>query len=231
MPSLMEANPSAHRDACLLGDQSPATIWHKSAPGAVREAFEAGRQRAGWKAWRRHLRRRKRPVKPDLWHGHPRLCPMIRTAGRRLHLTSNGTPPVARRNGRRSIGAGVCPVGLGLVPLFAEVGGRAAGPHVVEAVGPSASGRCRGRRGGAGGLSDDAILIDQLLAGELALTLAYLFPELAVCRSLLPAAHRSAVGRIGRSAGWRRALRTRHILTGCGRSWRVGPVAALWALV
>jgi hypothetical protein len=45
---------------------------------------------------------------------------------------------------------------------------------------------------GAGGRhSDDQPLVHQLLAGELALTLAYLFPEITVCRELMPQARRA----------------------------------------
>ena len=43
--------------------------------------------------------------------------------------------------------------------------------------------------------SDGDPLIHQLLAGELALTLAYLFPEIAACRALLAEARWSLLGR------------------------------------
>jgi hypothetical protein len=41
------------------------SLWHVSAPRAACEAFAAGDQTVGWKAWRRHLHRRRRSTALD----------------------------------------------------------------------------------------------------------------------------------------------------------------------
>ena len=41
------------------------SLWHVSAPRAACEAFAAGDQTAGWKAWRRYLHRRRRSTSLD----------------------------------------------------------------------------------------------------------------------------------------------------------------------
>ena len=58
-----------------------------------------------------------------------------------------GRAAVARCYGRQPVEAERCPVGLGVVPWFAETGGRAAGRRLVGIVGPIASYGGRGRRG------------------------------------------------------------------------------------
>jgi hypothetical protein len=55
----------------LLGNES---FWHESAPADVRESYSAGESIAGWKAWKRHLLRRRRPVPiARLWKGKDSL--------------------------------------------------------------------------------------------------------------------------------------------------------------
>lgn len=44
-----------------LCDHSLRTIWHESAPDAVRKAYRSGKHSKGWSAWRKHLARRSRP--------------------------------------------------------------------------------------------------------------------------------------------------------------------------
>jgi hypothetical protein len=41
-----------------------ASLWHDCAPRAVREAVAAADQGSAWKAWRKHLQRRKNPISP-----------------------------------------------------------------------------------------------------------------------------------------------------------------------
>jgi hypothetical protein len=58
--ALVETPP----DAEDLSWPSPAieAIWRDSAPAALRESFAAGDFAGGWKAWKRHLVRRRRPI-------------------------------------------------------------------------------------------------------------------------------------------------------------------------
>src|SRR5947208_1564857 len=43
------------------GPAEPDSLWHASAPRAVRRAHRLGDAAAGWSAWARHLARRRRP--------------------------------------------------------------------------------------------------------------------------------------------------------------------------
>ena len=55
--------------------------------------------------------------------------------------------------------------------------------------------------GASSARADDEPLVHQLVAGELALTLAYLFPEMTVCRELDVAGGTGVVGRPCQSTG------------------------------
>lgn len=56
------AQETSHRIPHAIRGQSLASIWHKSAPQSVQKAYWSDQDTAGWKAWRRHLRSRKRPL-------------------------------------------------------------------------------------------------------------------------------------------------------------------------
>jgi len=51
---------SSSRDAEILGGDL-STLWHKTAPKTVTDAYERGKHRRGWKAWCEHLSSRKKP--------------------------------------------------------------------------------------------------------------------------------------------------------------------------
>ena len=185
------ATESSCNSISSLGGQSLAAIWRPSAPRAVRKAYAAGCQRTGWKAWRRHLRTRKRPVDPDGWGRHSCLpwtdknvCPTA-DAANVLHQWLDDTA-----GGQFGLEYALSALGWcrSLPKLATVLPARTWWKlldHLLQAVAEA------GAAGTGGEFSDDAPLIDQLLAGELALTLAYLFPELVICRSLLPAACRT----------------------------------------
>ena len=61
--SAISDRPTTNGESCppLWTNES---VLHESAPRALRKAFAAGDQDEGWKAWRRHLQRRKRPISP-----------------------------------------------------------------------------------------------------------------------------------------------------------------------
>ena len=59
-------SPSAWADAvCELAHSWPMAAqetWSSSAPADIRESFAEGDFAAGWKAWKRHLLSRRRPL-------------------------------------------------------------------------------------------------------------------------------------------------------------------------
>ena len=58
------ATRSVRQGDSFARDRWPTAIWRHPAPRAVRKAYASGNDLAGWKAWQRHLRLRKRPVAP-----------------------------------------------------------------------------------------------------------------------------------------------------------------------
>lgn len=67
-----------------------------------------------------------------------------------------------------------------------------------------------GAAGAGRELSDDEPLLHQLLAGELALTLAYLFPEITACRQWMPAARQALSSGLANLLDGRGFLHARH---------------------
>jgi hypothetical protein len=183
--------------------------WHKSAPGSVRKAFKAGKQSKGWAAWMKHLAKQNRAKRLD------ELTP-----GKRSPLCwalpqgadSRGTPDVLNRLASISnkVDDGNRSAEVFLLDWLAE----SAGADVDAGYALETLGWCRamprlavvlppdqwwglldhllGTVSDAAGLQlDDQPLVHQLLAGELPLALAYLFPEITPCRKLAPVARRA----------------------------------------
>jgi hypothetical protein len=185
--------------ASAAGDRSRKSLWHGSAPRAVREAFEAGRAAAEWKAWRRHLRTRKRPLDPDrLLPGGARSLLWGPTAS---DAAASGDPDPRDADSERTAHS--------LHRWLSD----ASGGHGSREFALSALGWCRRlprlsavlSAGAWWRLFDQLMrtaveaqatvatdpLVHQLAAGELALTLAYLFPEIQACRALVRPARRA----------------------------------------
>jgi len=184
-------------------------IWHKTAPAAVRRAFARGRLAEGFKRWRRHLSEREEPVPlrdllpgttwPLAWalpegiNGPP--APAWLERARRLRAEDrHGDAPLEKDvlGWAADVSAGPADVRLALealacahaLPWLAEI----LPPEVWWAV----LDQLLSMAADAGAIElEDAPLAHQLLAGELPLALAYLLPEIAVCRRLRTAARRA----------------------------------------
>lgn len=195
-------------DARILNG-SARTLWHKSAPQPVRRAFSSGNHSDGWHAWKTYLATRKRPDHPAkllpadrgalgwaLPDGlDPQTAPLWPDHARKLLPDRRPADPSLERD---------------LLSWLGESAGAAANPaYALEALA-----RCRAIVRLAAVLApevwwalldhllaaaadareielDEDPLVHQLLAGELALTLAYLLPEIAPCRKLKSAARRA----------------------------------------
>jgi len=190
-------------------DCCEAALWHKSAPRGVRRAFRRGEFSPRWDAWKKHLAKRSKPADPLrlLPGGRGAMCwglPEGTSAGRLstflrqiegwLATSRSGNPsPQSQLLCWLDQWAGSPPQldyalqavawGRTLPRLAAAVSPRAWWAllrHLLSAVNDAAAITL-----------DDQPLVHQLLAGELPLTLAYLFPEITPCRRL---------GRSGRQA-------------------------------
>jgi hypothetical protein len=180
------------------------SAWHKSAPRPVRDAYRAGRRQAGWKAWRRHLRLRTRPRPPaDLFAGGWRAlgwgldsaADSLDFAAHSLKVDQASAAEELREwlgddTGRESpLDYALSALGwCHCLPELAAVVSAKRWWALLERLLRLATAAEAAEVDGAA--AADGPLIDQLLAGELALTLAYLFPEIGACRALRPNARR-----------------------------------------
>ncbi len=171
-------------------------IWRKSAPAAVRKAYRKGRESTGWKAWRWHLRNRKQPIHPSqlgldgqralVWGldnaANPAvLLPPFSKADR--SAATKALDRWFRDSAGREFELDHAQAALwwchGLPDLAAVLPADSWWnllDHLRQMAVEAGVAGCRGES------SAGDPLIHQLLAGELALTLAYLFPEIAACR-------------------------------------------------
>ena len=182
-------------------------IWHKSAPPAVRRAFSAGAQADGWTAWQKHLAERSGPAEltsltpgkgdplawalPERFESPPWLQAVARLGwdGKSTSTSTSALEKDLLEWLGESAGT-AAEVGYALealaccraLPRLAAVLSSevwwALLDHLLAAVADAA--------GMEPDVYDDGdtALVHQLLAGELALTLGYLFPEIAACRRL-----------------------------------------------
>ena len=204
--------PDCSKDKRLPVDTGRLALekaWHKSAPGSVRKAFKADKQSKGWAAWTKHLARQDRSKRlDDLTPGkRSPLCWALPqgAAGR-------GTPDVLRKIAGISNKAdgGDRSAEMFLLDWLAESAGAdvdagyaletlawcRAMPRLAAVLPPdqwwSLLDHLLGTVSDADAIQlDDRPLAHQLLAGELPLTLAYLFPEITPCRKLAPVARRA----------------------------------------
>jgi hypothetical protein len=177
--------------------QTGKQCWHKSAPDDVRRAHKEGDPAAGWAPWRDHLARRRSPAPPGtLWQcdGNSLLWAAgqagVDSETRRLLLSLQWLLDGESRlwiekteawiehtsAGPLDAPGALEAIGWALALPTAAVGFEATVwwrllDHLVELAQE------------AGGTPQEGQpLVQQLLGGELALTLAYLFPEIAQCR-------------------------------------------------
>jgi len=182
-----------------------ASTWHRSAPPAVRAAVAEGAETAAWTAWQKHLAGRKRPEDtaksisgrsdPLAWAApngieSPPMPDWLRGAGRPNGSDSAlesgmlqwlgeaaGKPPRAQY----ALEALACARRL---PRLAAVLSSEAWWALLD--------HLYGTAADAAAIElEEEPLVHQLLAGELALTLAYCLPEIAACRKLKLAGRRA----------------------------------------
>lgn len=190
--------------------EAPArAVWHPSAPATVRQAYRRGDAEAGWSAWVRHLRGRKRPADPvALVDGSPdpllwALPPEIDPGPLRRRLSElsadarSAAPPAGRLEDGllRWLGESVGGTPDRGAALETLAWGRAAArlaPRVsAEAWWSLLDHLLATAREAADLPLDEDPLLHQLLAGELPLVLAYLLPEIKPCRDQAPAGRRA----------------------------------------
>jgi hypothetical protein len=218
--SAIKTSPQA--SAALFPD--PATAWHKSAPKAVRKASRSD----GWACWVKHLAKRKYPAEP--WSGQPDgemplLWAMPEGIGRVQVPDRFVWSGCLGRRHRADPALGT------LVSAWLEAsaaGGTDAGfaletlgwchalPRLAARLAPEAWWGLLGRLVAIAAeaaqipLADNP-LVHQLLAGELAATLAYLLPETKPCRRLARPARRALSAGLIELTDGRGFLHTRYL--------------------
>jgi hypothetical protein len=191
-------NDSSSEKTPKLADSLPR-IWHKSAPRAVREAYAIEQFPEGWTAWQKHLAKRSKPVDPEA---------LLPGGSNALHWAMPGSEATFPEGDSPIFAAQVLGQSPGL-PIFAPQQSGQSPQIALEVLW-----QCRLLPRLASELPPDqwwammdqmfaavadaeAIpqeenpLVHQLLRGELALTLAYLFPEINPCRELGQVANRA----------------------------------------
>lgn len=173
-------------------------IWHPSAPKPVRQAFRAGRSEEGWAHWAAHLGQRRQPVPlADLLPGTrgpltwalPDEVGASETAARLATLTRWAARPP--RKGAEELAQAWLAATPELTPgyalealAWAQALPRLAGPLTATTWWKLAEQLLDTAAASDPLELEAAPLVQQLLAGELRLTLGYLLPELVPCRGL-----------------------------------------------
>lgn len=187
------------------------TFWHKSAPQAVRRAYRSGKHSQGWTAWVKHLAARSRPSTwtevlackewPLDWTpleglqdgDEAALLARIEGCLKRSKTPIQPEQVLKQRLARWAESAGTTPDAR---DGLEAVGWCWALPSLAKMVPADAWWAALDHLTRA---ADDAERVSleedphlhQLLAGELPLTMAYLFPEIAACRRLAARARRA----------------------------------------
>ena len=185
------------------------TIWHKTAPGAVRKAFRSGKVTKGWEAWVKHVTKRERPLGlGELLPGEE--SPLLWALPD--DLADSDSPALIRRICRLASESGSSdgsPEGLVLEWLHDHLAPHASASYAVEALTWAYSLPLLAEKVPAElwygllehllvsaidqseiGLNESPV-VNQILAGELPLALGYLLPEITACRKLGPQARRA----------------------------------------
>ena len=184
-----------------FGNDSLRSIWHKSAPGAVRKASRSGRESEVWSAWRKHLTRRARPLplsellpaerSPLAWSLPEELeasrlgevlkqVEQVDTGTRSDGSAESAVPAWLSEAAGSALGAGYALEALAWCHALPQLAGKLPPElwwdlleHLQGAVAEAEAIAC-----------DHDPLAHQLLAGELPLTLSYLLGEITPCRKL-----------------------------------------------
>jgi hypothetical protein len=194
--STAEKRRCTEEEVVLVGPGGP---WHASAPRFLRTNYQLPDDARGWTAWRKHLAGRKRlPARrllqckrsPLSWHlptGRlPSTVELVDTLAKSQGAKSKAERPYERLAHQWLEQLGASPQGLDLAV------GCLAWSDALASLGAHLSERTWWNLLNA--LAAEAVrttwnasdpLVSLLLAGELPLTLAYSFPELASCRNLI----------------------------------------------
>ena len=176
---------------CPLPD-GPAVLWHESVPKKVRRCLADGRESAGWKMWKRHLCRRKKPLElssllPD---GNRALAWGLPDGANSAQLS-----PSALQKWLDDADGGAWNTDYALsaltwcwmLPKLAEDvpadSWWALLNHLLRTAAEAATPENTNR------MAENEPWLHQLLAGELPLSLAYWFPEIAACQAMQSAAY------------------------------------------
>lgn len=193
-----------HQDSTQDTLQTSGRIWHKSTPEDIRDAYRQGDSESGWDLWRSHLANRSEPSPlNELWSGdgNPLLWAAedagIDADSRRLLLGLQWLleGPATWREKAKSWIETTSNGPLDASHALESVGWLHAMPMAAATFEPdvwwSLLGHLRELAVEASMPLDGQPLVQQLLAGELALTLAYLFPEITPCRKMAKAARKT----------------------------------------
>jgi hypothetical protein len=198
----------AHQDSTQPILQMDRPIWHKSAPEKIRRAFGKGDPETGWARWREYLAKRTTPAPPSkLWSGEGNmLLGAADEAGvdgktRRLLLSLqwplDGEPCWNERSETWIETGSSGPIDA--ARALESIGWSHALPAAAAKLEPKVWWRlldqlCRLAHEASEMPLDGQPLVQQLLGGELSLTLAYLFPEILPCRKAAKTARRILSG-------------------------------------
>jgi hypothetical protein len=173
-------------------------LWHPSAPRRLVQGFTGDNQENAWTIWQKHLTRRKRPHAPSFAEGkRPPLLWMWPTGWERDGITLQGRK-LARlcdeltgdsvRGDELPQAIQALAIAYALPKLASKLSAEAWW-RLAESMRELAR-DAQHLRSNLGGDVEE-IIRHQLLAGELPLALAYLFPELQPLRDLQPAAQQT----------------------------------------
>jgi hypothetical protein len=185
----------------LLGNER---LWHKSAPAEIRQAHRQGDQESGWDLWRNHLDSRSEPCPPSaLWtcDGNVLLWAAeeaeIDADTRRLLLGLQWLleGPATWTEKANSWIENTSAGSLGVSGSLASIGWAHALTTAAATFEADIWWKLLDHLHGLAVEAcemplDGQPLVQQLVGGELALTLAYLFPEITPCRKGAKAARK-----------------------------------------
>ena len=194
-----------HQDSTQDTLQASGRIWHKSTPEDIRNAYREGDSETGWDLWRSHLTNRSEPSPLNgLWSGDGNVLLWagddvgIDADSRRLLLSLQWLleGPATWSEKANSWIETTSNAPLDAARALESVGWLHAMPMAAATfesdVWWSLLGHLRELALEASEMPlDGQPLVQQLLAGELALTLAYLFPEITPCRKMAKAARKT----------------------------------------
>lgn len=190
-PTIATKNATALSDIQLT-ELTAKQLWRNAAPAAIRDAWTRNDRAAAWKAWRRLLASRDAAEKERLPWGLPgEAATQLKAWAKQKPTDGTVESWVAQAKEREtSVAFALEAVGWARrLPTLAASLGEAAWWSLADSLVGLAE---EANRADAPDTSDAAgVVVEQLLAGELALTLGVLFPEIKPLHGLAAAARPS----------------------------------------